>query len=160
MERDLSAQVAVVPDGDRVSRLDGLRINAFAVLVMLLIEFSLGIWVNLDATVPAADHGANPALAIVRAIVNGPVGLSLHALLGVLIVVSATVAVVRALRTGATRWTVLAGVGLAAVVFATLSGARFVGTSQDTASLAMGLFAALAIFCYALILFRAVPVDE
>ncbi|MBV9279732.1 MAG: hypothetical protein JOZ41_06600 [Chloroflexi bacterium] len=155
----MSGHVPMLPDAGRLDQLGALRTNAFAVLVMLLVEFSLGMWVNLEAKVPASDHGTNLALAIVRAILDGPVGLSLHALLGLLLVVGATAALIRAVRVGEARWTAPAGLGLASVILAALSGARFVGTAQDGASLAMALFAALAMLSYALILLRSTPTD-
>ncbi len=138
----------------------GLRINAFAVLVMLLIEYSLGMWVNLGITLPASDRGANVATAIGRAIVNGPIGLTLHALLGLFLVAGAVAALVRAVRIGWALWTVMTGIGLAAVVLAAVSGARFVGSSDNGASVSMALFAAVAMFSYALILFRALPAGD
>jgi hypothetical protein len=147
-------------DTTQAQRLSGLRVNAFAALIMVLIQYCLGMWVNLGVNVPASDRGANLLDAIVRTVANGPIGLSLHALLGLFLIVSAAAAFFRAVRIGLTRWTVLTGVGLAAVVLAAVSGARFVSADDDAASLAMALFAAAAMFAYGLILFRVQPAPD
>lgn len=120
---------------------------------MLLIEYGLGIWMNLYGQLPASDNGASLPAAFARAIADGPVGLSIHAVLGTLLIVSAVAAVVRAFLG---RRPVLIGaaiVGLAAIVIAALSGARFVGHGADSASMSMAIAAGVAIGAYALMLF-------
>lgn len=42
---------------DARPRIRGLRANALAAVVMLLIQYCLGISVNLYSTLPASDHG-------------------------------------------------------------------------------------------------------
>ena len=39
------------------SRISGLRRASFAAFVMLVVQFTLGSYVNLYVTVPSADHG-------------------------------------------------------------------------------------------------------
>src|SRR6266700_7542307 len=56
----------------RRASVTGLRANSFAALVMLLIEFGLGSWVNLYAHLPAADHGRGTFAAFADAIAKGP----------------------------------------------------------------------------------------
>ena len=73
----------------------GLRANSFAALVILLIEYGFGVWVNLYGQLRASDHGANVATGFGRAVADGPVGLSIHAVLGAVLIVSAVTAVVR-----------------------------------------------------------------
>lgn len=133
--------------------LRGLRANSFAALVILLIEFGFGMWVNLYGQLPASDHGANVATGFGRAVADGPVGLSIHAVLGAVLIVSAATAVVRSFLV---RRPVLIGatiVGLVAVLTAALSGASFVGDGNNASSMGMAIAAGVAIGAYALVLF-------
>jgi hypothetical protein len=134
-------------------RVRGLRANSFAAIVILLIEYGLGIWVNLYAHLPRADHGADVAGGFGRAVADGPVGLSIHALVGVILVVSATTAVVRSILIRRIALVVVAALGLVAVLVAGLGGARFVGQGTDASSMTMAIGAGVAIGAYAFILF-------
>jgi hypothetical protein len=120
---------------------------------MLVVEFGLGVWVNLYASFPAADQGGNITTGFARAIANGPIGLSIHAIVGALLIISATTAVVRAALVKRRVLTAVTSIGLLAVVFAALSGARFIGDSASGTSMSMTIGAAAAMICYALILF-------
>ena len=62
-----------------------VRRASLVVLVLLLAEYVLGMYVNLYVTVPAADHGHS----VGSAISNGPVILSAHAVIGLLLGLSA-----------------------------------------------------------------------
>jgi hypothetical protein len=139
----------------RADRLPGLRGNSFGAMVILLLQYGLGIWVNLYARIPAGDHGANVASGFARAISNGPVGLSIHAVLGVLLIASGAAALVRAFLVRRRALIVAAGVGLICILVAGLSGAAFVGNGSNGASMSMAIAAGVAILAYALILFRS-----
>jgi hypothetical protein len=130
-----------------------LRGSSFGALVMLIIEFALGIWVNLYATIPASDKGGLLA-AIGKALSNGPASLATHAGVGLLIVLAALGAIVRAVIARHTAGIVLSVIGLLAVAGAALNGARFVADGgQNNASLAMALLTAVAMLCYAVLVF-------
>jgi hypothetical protein len=135
------------------SRIRGLRANALAALIMLLIEYSLGISVNLYSTLPGADRGKTLFAGLGAAVGNGPLLVTLHALLGTLLLITGIAAVVRASRIGRRPLIVLSGSALLATVVAWLSGSAFVGHQRAGASLAMALAAAVAILCYALLIF-------
>ena len=60
-------------------RVAALRGNAMGGLVMVLVEYGLGISANLYATLPAADKGKTLFAALGAAVGNGPVVVSLHA---------------------------------------------------------------------------------
>jgi hypothetical protein len=134
------------------ARLSGLRANSFAAIVILLVEYGLGVWVNLYGHLPAADRGAGIATGFARAVSDGPAGLSVHAVLGAVLVLSAVTAFVRAVLVR--RWVMIGAtvIGLLAIVMAALSGASFVGDRSDGASLGMAAGAGLAIGAYALVL--------
>ena len=136
----------------------GLRANSFAALVILLVEYALGMWVNLYARLPAADDGASLATGFGRAVADGPVGLAIHAVLGVVLLASAVAALVRAFLVRRASVIIAAFAGLAAVLSAALSGATFVGHGGNGASMSMAVSAGVAIGAYALVLFLpAVP---
>jgi hypothetical protein len=126
-----------------------LRGASFGALVMLIVQFAIGIVVNLYVAVPAADQGGF-LRAIGKALTNPPAALASHAGLGLLIVLAALALVVRALRVGHTAVAVLSIVGLLAIVAAALNGVRFVaGGGANSASVAMALSTAVAMLCYA-----------
>ena len=129
-----------------------LRGNSFGAIVMLLVQYGLGMWVNLYGQLPASDHGASLVTGFTRAVSRGPVGLSIHAILGVLLLASAAAALVRAIRIRRSNLIGPAIVGLVAIAVAGLSGARFVGSMTNSASITMALAAAVAIGAYAVIL--------
>lgn len=135
------------------SRVRGLRANALAGLIMLLIEYALGISVNLYSTLPAADSGKTLFAGLGAAVGNGPLLVTLHALLGTLLLITGIAAVVRASRLGARPLIALSTGALLATLTAWLSGSAFVGHQENATSLAMALAAAAAILCYALVIF-------
>jgi hypothetical protein len=138
------------------TRMRGLRAGSVAAIVILLIEYGLGVWVNLYGRLPAADHGAGIGAGFARAVSGGPVGLSVHALLGVILIVSASAAVVRAVLARRAALVAAAVAGLAAIAVAAVSGAAFVGTGSNAASMSMAIAAGVAIGCYAFIVFLSV----
>lgn len=136
-------------------KLAGLGVNTFAVLVMLIIEFCLGMITNLFANIPATDKGANSLAAFGKAVTNGPVVLTLHALLGTLIVIGAITVMVRAFMVRRASSIVLSIIGLFAILMAWMSGTRFIGDNSNGTSLSMAFATAIAMFCYATLLFVA-----
>lgn len=131
----------------------GLRINAFSAVVMLVIEYGLGIWVNLYAQIPASDHGKGTFAAFGSAVADGPAGLAVHAVLGTLLLVTAIALIVRAAVARKPAATVIGVIAFLAVVGAWLSGARFVGDAADGASFSMAIATGVALLGYTIILF-------
>ena len=130
-------------------RISGLRRAGFAAFVMLVVQFALGIYVNLYVTVPSADHGHGFG----QAIANGPAGLTLHIMLGLLLILAALGFLVQAILA---RWRALiaaAVIGLLAMIGAAASGSAFTGSGKDGASMAMALLAAVGLLCYGASLF-------
>lgn len=133
-------------------RTAALRGNSFGGVVMLLIQYGLGIWVNLYATLPTSDEGSNVVSGVARTITNGPVVLSMHAILGIALILTASAAVFRAAQIGRSVVTAAAVTALIAILLAALNGARFVGNGDNGASFIMAVATAVAIFCYACVL--------
>jgi hypothetical protein len=131
----------------------GLRPSSFAAVVMLLIEYGLGVWVNLYAQIPASDKGRGTFAAFAAAVADGPVALTLHALLGTLLLVTAITLIIRAVLARKAGATVIGAVALLAIIAAWLSGARFTGDGADGASFGMAMATAVALLCYVIILF-------
>lgn len=136
------------------SRNRGVRTNAFAVALLILLQYGLGMWVNLYDTTPVSGRGKGPFAAFGAAVAHGPVALTLHALLGTLLVLSAIALVIRAVLARKTAATVLSGVGLVAIISAWFAGASFVSSGKDGASYGMAVSAGVALLCYLTILFR------
>jgi hypothetical protein len=134
-------------------RLERLRGASMGALVMLIIQFAIGMIVNLYATIPAGDKGSGFWTAIGRALGDGPASLTVHAILGLLLVVTSASLVVRAAASRLVPVIVTSSVGLLAVLGAAASGARFVSTGLNSASVSMALLTALAMLCYAVSLF-------
>ena len=133
--------------------LGSLRANALGGVVMLLIQYCLGISVNLYSTLPATDHGKSLFRGFASAVADGPLLLSLHALLGTLLLISAVAAVIRSSRLAAPLPIALTAVALLAIMIAWLGGSEFVGHMKNSTSLTMALATAAALLCYTLTLF-------
>jgi hypothetical protein len=131
------------------SRISGLRRASFATFVMLVVQFALGIYVNLYVTVPSGDH----AHGFGQAIANGPVGLTLHIVLGLLLILAALGFLVQAILARLPTLIAAAVLGLLAIIGAAGSGSAFTGTGEDAASIAMALLAAVGLLCYGASLF-------
>jgi hypothetical protein len=132
---------------------DGLRRASLGTSVGLLIQYGLGMWVNLYVSVPARDHGGGAAAAIGRSLANGPAALAVHAGIGLLLIVSAVALVVRAIRARHRAIIVTSLIGLAAIAGAAASGAAFVNAGHDGASLGMALLTGVALLCSVLSLY-------
>lgn len=131
----------------------GLRINSFSAAVMLLIEYGLGMWVNLYVKIPASDHGKGTFAALGAAVAAGPAGLAGHAVLGTLLLMTAIALIVRAALLRNAAATVIGTVAFLAVTAAWLSGTRFIGDAADGASFGMAIATGVALLGYVVILF-------
>jgi len=125
----------VVASAPRVAALRGTCMGA---AVLLIIQFGLGIGVNLYVTLPGHKSFFSQ--------VFGSATLAVHAIVALLLLGAATAALVRAIR--ARRAIAFTSVGLAAILVAAIAGASFVGDGTNGASLGMALATAVAMFCY------------
>ena len=115
-----------------------LRGNCMGAAVLLIVQFGLGIAVNLYVTLP--DH--KPFLATV----SGSALLAAHVIVALALLGASISALARAIR--ARRAIVPTAIGLAAVLAAVTAGAAFTNTQNNGASLAMALAAAAAMVSY------------
>ncbi len=135
--------------GDEAVRRSSLGLSA-----ALLVQYALGLWVNMYVTVPGRDQGGGILAAAGRALANGPAALAVHAGLGLVLLLGSIVLVVRAAVARTGFFVVTSAVSLLAVLGAAGAGAAFVNTGQDGASLSMGLLTAVALLCQVINLFR------
>ena len=122
-----------------------IRRASLAVLVILVLEYGIGVYVSLYATLPSTDHGAGIATAIAR----GPAALSTHAVLGLLLGLGAIAVLVQAVRTRRPAVITASALGLFAIAFAAVTGASFTSTGETADSMAMAVMTGIALLCYA-----------
>src|SRR5215510_710304 len=129
------------------ARRAGLRRASLAILIVLIIQFALGIGVNLYTTLPGAGHpGHNSFFG------NG-VLLAIHAALGMFLVLAAIFVLVRAIIVRNAILIVTSVAGLVAIILAAGSGSA--DKLTDGYSLGMALATAGALACYAIGLYAA-----
>jgi hypothetical protein len=153
-----SAPISGQPALRQATRGDaGLRRMALGISLTLIVQYLLGIGVNLFLSVPAGDHGAGIGSAVGKAISHGPAALTIHASLGVLLIAGTFALVARTIAARRWRLATLAVAALACVISAAVNGARFVGTGNNGASMAMAVFAGAALACNVLICYLPTP---
>jgi hypothetical protein len=124
-----------------------LRRITLGMAVALLVQYGLGMVVNLYVTVPARDQGGGVFVAIGRAFANGPAGLAIHAGLGLLLIVGAIQLVVRSVLVRHRPLIWLSSVSLLAILGAAFNGAAFVNSDNDGASLGMAMLTGISLLC-------------
>jgi hypothetical protein len=130
-----------------------VRRMSLGMMVALLVQYALGMVVNLYVTVPARDHGGGILTAIGRAFANGPAALASHAGLGLLIVAGTISLVVRSVMSRRRPLIWLSALTLLAVLGAAVNGAAFVGSGGNGSSLGMAMLTGVALLCLALSLY-------
>lgn len=130
------------------------RLAIVVVLALLLVQYAVGMVVNLYVDIPASHPGARPSNYLVGsihsvgwALAHGPGALAAHTALGLLLVVATFHAVALARRT-ARRATALAAMGALFTIGAGFNGASFLDYSESVSSLIMALLFALAVVAY------------
>ena len=122
-----------------------LRRASLAVLVLLLAEYGIGMYVNLYVTVPAADHGHS----VGSAVSNGPVILSAHAVIGLLLGLSALAVLVLSIIARRPGVIVISVAGLIALAVASTAGSSFTSSGDSADSMAMSVMTGVGLLCYA-----------
>jgi hypothetical protein len=138
-------QAAAPPSVQKMqSRQAGLRRASLAILIALIVQFALGIGVNLYVTLPAAGHPGHSSW-----FGNGAL-LALHAALGMFLVLAAIALLVRAIMARNVTLIATSAAGLAAIALAFFFGASFTEKLTDGYSLGMAIAFAVALACYAI----------
>lgn len=137
-----------------------LRQVTLTMLVLLLVQFGLGIGTNLYVRVPARHPGVNAGnyfagvgKGIAWVIPHGAVALAAHAALGLALIVVGIALTVRSIASRRRGCLVSAVVGLLAIVAAGFNGISFLNYGHDVSSLVMGLLWAVAVLSYVVVLY-------
>ncbi|MGH3280301.1 MAG: hypothetical protein ACRDNW_14350 [Trebonia sp.] len=153
MPRNNSTVTTATATAGHPDRGRSLRGSVYAVVLLILIQYGLGMWLNLFATIPQSDQGKGTFAAFGAAVADGPVGLTLHALLGTLLLLAALALLIGAIRARVTATIALSVLGFLAIIGAWVNGAMFVGNGANGSSMGMAMSAGAALLCYISILF-------
>ena len=129
-------------------------------LAMLIAQSLLGTTVNLFVKIPGDHPGANPpeyfggvATSVSWAILNGGLWLTLHAALGLVLVLAAVGTLVQAIRLGGAGRITLAALGFVGVLGAGFNGGSFLNYHEDFSSMLMAVGFSLALAAYVALLY-------
>jgi len=146
--------------GTKASRISEVRRTAFGLTIGLLVQFGLGMFINLFVQIPADHSGASPseyfsgvARSVSWAIGHGAIALSIHAVLGLLLVLGSISLAVRGVRSGRRVIGWASSLGAVAILAAGFNGGSFLNYNEDVNSLLMASFFGTAVLCYAVVLF-------
>ena len=129
-----------------------MRRSFLSTLITLAVQFVLGMAVNLFVDIPVDHPGAHPAEYfsgvagnVVWAFFHGPsILLTLHAVVGLVLVLGGLGLVVRAIRTRDRGMIITSVIAALAILFAGFNGGSFLNYHQDFSSMLMASFFAVA----------------
>jgi hypothetical protein len=137
-----------------------MRNQFLGTLIFLVIQFLLGMAVNLFVTIPTNHPGANPpeyfggvVQSVAWAILHGHVLLQIHAVLGLLLVLNAFGLLLAAIRSRARDLIWVTSLGFLGVLAAGFNGGSFLNYNEDFSSMLMAAFFAWAVVSYAVGIF-------
>ena len=137
-----------------------MRNQFLGTLIFLIVQFLLGMAVNLFVTISTNHPGANApeyfggvVQSVTWAILHGHVLLQVHAVLGLLLVLNALGLLIAAIRTRSRDLVWVTSLGLFGVLAAGFNGGSFLNYNQDFSSMIMATFFAWAVVSYAVGLF-------
>jgi len=137
-----------------------MRDQFLGTLIFLIVQFLLGMAVNLFVTIPTDHPGARPpeyfsgvAQSVTWAILHGHVLLQIHAVVGLLLVLQAFGLLVTAIRARTRDLIIVTSFGAVGVLAAGFNGGSFLNYNQDFSSMIMATFFAWAVVSYAVGLF-------
>lgn len=133
-----------------------LRQGYLGALIILVVQFLLGMVTNLFVEIPRNHPGANPpeyfsgvVQNVAWAILHGPsLWLTAHAILGLLLVLFGFRLLVPAIRSRHRPTVITAVTGAVAMLGAGFNGGSFLNYHEDFSSLIMASFFAIAVTAY------------
>ena len=128
----------------QASRLVRLRLSSLGAVIMLIVQFVLGIVYNLYGTAPTSTKSVG--------LFSSP-DLALHVILGILLFIAALGQLIRAIAVRHPLSVWLSAVGLLSILGAGFAGLGFAGSGASSASLGMSLAFATALACYVVLVF-------
>jgi hypothetical protein len=128
----------------QASRLARLRLSSLGAVIMLIVQFILGVIYNLYGTAPTSTKSIG--------LFSSP-DLALHVILGILLFLAALGHLLRAItvRHPLSIW--MSAVGLLAILGAGFAGSGFASNGASGASLGMSLAFAVALTSYVVLVF-------
>jgi hypothetical protein len=159
--KDDAAPVAGAERARRDRRNRAAQGWAFGLLIALLVQFGLGMYVNLFAHIPLnhPGHGAKNFFAgsyhsvtWAETSPRAPLILAFHAGLGLLLVLGSLWLAVLAIRGRRAGFVWAAVLGALFILGAGFNGASFLNYNKDANSFVMALLFAAAVLCYIIIL--------
>ena len=133
-----------------------LRRGSMAVLVLVVVEYGLGMYVDLYVTVPPADHGRS----VGNAIANGPAVLSIHVVAGLLLGLGALGVLAQAVIVRRPGAIALSAAVLFALAFASVEGTSFTSSGDRVDSMGMSVLTGVGLLCYAANLYLPRPASR
>ncbi len=137
-----------------------MRNQFLASLIFLIIQFLLGMAVNLFVKISLNHPGANPpeyfsgvAQSVTWAILHGHVLLILHASLGLILVLNGVGLLIAAIRMRARNLITATAFGAFGILAAGFNGGSYLNYHEDFSSMLMATFFAVAVVSYAVGLF-------
>jgi hypothetical protein len=124
-----------------------LRRASLVLALALILQYALGMVVNIYATLPKDFQGVGLGKAFSDAMSKGPASLAMHTGLGLVLLVAAVWLLLSSLLSGHRVVLASSTVALLAIVGAAFSGLNFVNTTQNSASLTMALLTGVALLC-------------
>ena len=143
-------------------RPDRLLAVNFAACLLLVIQYLLGMVVNLYVVLPGRHPGAGAhsyfsgaASGLGWVMTRGPGWAAAHAAFGLALVLAALASITLTWRPGGRMARVLSVLGALAIVGAAFNGASFLNYGHDFSSMIMAGLWALALACYLTSMFLA-----
>ncbi|HLX57194.1 MAG TPA: hypothetical protein VKR83_09240 [Ktedonobacteraceae bacterium] len=134
-----------------------LRTITVVILLLLAIQFLIGMLVNLFVTIPnshpgtkAAEYFSGVVQGDVWALTHGQLPLVLHVITGILLFLGASIVIGLAIASRRRAWIVTAVLGWLGIVTAGFNGASFLNYGENFSSLLMAIGFLLAVIPYAI----------
>ena len=146
---------AVTAEPGQASQAGRLLAVNFAACLLLLIQYLLGMAVNLYVSLPgrhpgagASNYFAGVASGLAWVIPDGPAWAAAHAAFGLALVLAAFAAIALTRRQGSRLATAMSVLGALAILGAGFNGMSFLNYGHDFSSMIMAGLWALALACY------------
>jgi hypothetical protein len=145
-----------------VDPIERVRTGYFAVLLVPVVQFPLGMGVNLFVTIPRDHPGSNPpeffggvAQSVAWALLHGSLLLVLHVALGLLLVIFSVNLLIQGFQARTRRLLLPAIFGALGTIVAGLNGGSFLNYHEDFSSMIMAAGFAIAVVSYLIGLYLA-----
>ncbi len=132
-----------------------LRLLTIIILLLLTVQFLLGMVVNLFVQVPSVHPGVGASnyfqgvvQGVAWALVHAPLGLLVHAIVGLLLFLTSLILIGFAIASRRRAWIIISVIGFIGIVAAGFNGASFMNYGHDFSSLLMSIGFLLAAVDY------------